>query len=181
MNALTQLALAGTAKVATDPGTGGTPLDELVADLPQAERERALLLRAAAEATYTVAGYVAAPGFALPEPAPMERQKVCTPEIALLVGEMLAGKHEGMLPEALGLLAAANVRLPPSLLPLALDMDDDDHHMALRLVLGERGLWLSRFNPAWSWATEAGLAGGRICLTPRRSGRQAAARNVWQC
>ena len=162
MNPLTQIALAGTAKVATDPGASGSPLDELVAALPQAERERALLLRAAAEATYTLAGYVAAPGVPLPAPAPSERQSIGTPAIAALIGDMLAAKQPELLLEALGLLAAADLRLAPALLPSALQVKPADQRAALRPVLGERGRWLSRFNAEWSWATEAVIEAGEI-------------------
>ena len=78
MNNLTQIALAGTAKVATEPKTG-TALDGLFAELPGVERERALLLRAAAQASYALAGQVAQPGVTLPAAAPDERLAICAP------------------------------------------------------------------------------------------------------
>lgn len=158
MNALTQLALAGTAKVITEPKTG-TPLDGMFGALSGIERERALLLRAASEATYALAGRIAEPGIVLPEPAPNEHQKVCSATAARLVGDMLQ-QHAQLLPEALRLLSEANLRLPPSLLPIALGLRTHDLRPALRPVLGERGRWLSHLNPEWAWATEQGIAAG---------------------
>lgn len=159
MNALTQIALAGTVKVTSDPRTG-TPLDTMFGELASIERERALLLRAAGEATYTLAGHVAEPGVALPEPAPDEHQQVCSEPIARLVGDMLQERHAQVLPEALRLLAVANLRLPPTLLPVALGLRAHELRPALLPVLGERGRWLSRFNPEWGWASEEGIEAG---------------------
>ena len=154
MNALAPIALAGTTKAARAPEATGTPFDELLPGFPAAERERALLLQAGAAAVYSVAGYVAVPGMALPEPAAAESLRVCPAETAQLIGEMLGGQHADLLHEALHLLAEANLRLPPALLPAALAVEAGDHRAALRPVLGERGRWLSRFNPGWSWAVE---------------------------
>lgn len=159
MNALTHIALAGTAKVTTDSRTG-TPLDAMFGGLAGIERERALLLRAAGEATYTLAGHVAEAGVTLPEPAPGEHQNVCSPTVARLVGDLLRGQRSEVLPEALRLMAAAKLRLPAELLPMALGMRAHELRPALRPVLGERGRWLSRFNPEWIWAAEEGIVAG---------------------
>ena len=171
MNMLTQIALAGTAKVANDPRTG-TALDGLFDAVAGVERERALLLRAAGEATYARAGHLAEAGVALPEPAPDEHQKICSATAARLVGDMLQERHPQVLPEALRLLAEANLRLPPALLPVALSQHVPELRPALLPVLGERGRWLSRFNPDWSWAAEAGIETG--------AGLPANAEVLWQ-
>ncbi len=163
MNDLARIALAGTTKAAGDPPPGGTPLDELFGGQTGLERERALLLRAAAEATYQLAGHVPVPGVPLPESAPSENLKPCSPEIARLIGDMLAGRNAELLPEAFRLLAEARLRLPPTLLPLALRLGARDTRAALRPVLGERGRWLSRSNPEWSWATDEDvMIGGEV-------------------
>jgi hypothetical protein len=126
------------------------------------ERERTLLLRAAAEATYRLAGHVPVPGVPLPESAPSETLKLCSPEIARLAGDIVAGRHD-LLPEAFRLLAEARLRLPPALLPIALRLSADDARAAVRPTLGERGRWISRLNPQWSWASEEDVeAGGEV-------------------
>ena len=159
MNDLARVVLAGTAKAAGDPPSTGTPLDKLFDGPPEIGRERALLLRAAAEATYRLAGQVPVPGVPLPEAAPSETLKLCSPEIARLIGDMLAGRHD-LLPEAFRLLTEARLRLPPALLPMALRLGAGDARAAVRPVLGERGRWLSRLNPEWSWATEGDFETG---------------------
>lgn len=148
---LAALALAGTAKAASMPA--GTPaLDELFAGLTPAARERELLLRSAAEAIYAQAGYVARRGVALPAPAPGEQLEACSPAVAALLDELFKSNHRGLLPEAGRLLAQARLRLPDTLLPDALNISDGQQRASLRPVLGERGRWLSRFNPRWRWA-----------------------------
>jgi hypothetical protein len=72
-----------------------------------------------------------------------------------MLGDMLQGHHEELLPEALRLLARAGLRLPHALLPAALRVRGDELQAAVRRVLGERGVWLARLNEAWGWAAGA--------------------------
>ncbi|HEX5503112.1 MAG TPA: DUF5691 domain-containing protein [Thermomicrobiales bacterium] len=154
MDALVRAALAGTARggeaVAPD-----TPAGALVAQLPDLAPERRLLLLAGARAIERQAG-CRPTSIAAPAPAPDERRPACSPAAARLLGELAAGPHADLLPEALGRLRHAGLRLPPGLLPdmLALGARDADVRPALLATMGERGPWLAAQNPAWRWAAE---------------------------
>lgn len=158
MDPLVKAALVGTVRAAEPVSTGSTgePVDGLLRRAEVAEPERALLLAAGAWAVWRLAGWT--PGL-LPEPpeaAPEETRPVCTPRAAELLEQMLDGPYRVLLPEACGLLAAAGRRLPPALLPAALGLPRA-HRPPVRPVLGERGLWLARQEPAWAWATAPDL------------------------
>jgi Family of unknown function (DUF5691) len=151
MDTLAAMALVGTAQQASkDIGTA-TPIDTLTAGFSEQEMERRLLLAAGAWAIYRQAGK--APGHlpTVPEPAPPETLHPCSPAIARLVEDMLAGTHDDLLPEALEHMEKAGLQLPPELLPTALNAQSSRLRAVLAPVLGERGWWLSQFNPAWSW------------------------------
>ena len=154
LSALASVALAGTARAANTPPAGATALDELFAGLLPRNRERSLLLCAAVEATQQLAGYVAPAGVSLPAPAPPEQLAACSPGVARIVGNMLAGEYRELLPEALRLLSEARLRLPHALLPAALAVRYSLRE-AMLPVVGERGRWLGGFNPTWSWVTES--------------------------
>ncbi|MBA3827010.1 MAG: hypothetical protein H0X24_24345, partial [Ktedonobacterales bacterium] len=101
MDALTHAALIGTARAAKDTLATATPVDALVAALGEVERERALLLQAGALAIYREAGLVPALRTdPLPDPAPDETLRLCSPEAAAVV-QVLLKHHPELLPEAL--------------------------------------------------------------------------------
>lgn len=155
MRDLLTTALVGTAQAgaAQLPATG-TPADALLATLPTGEAERRLLLAAGSAALYHQAGYVPAVIETVPAPAPEERRPVCSPATALLLQQLFAGQHTELLPEALERLARAGLRLPAEMLPLVLSTRDKQQRAALLPVIGERGRWLGRLNPAWSWVRD---------------------------
>jgi len=160
MDTLVTMALVGTAQQANkDTGTG-TPIDTLTAGFSGREMERRLLLAAGAWAIYRQAGK--APGRlpTAPEPTAPETLRTCAPAIARLIEDMLAGTHDDLLPEALERMEKAGLHLPPELLPTALNVQSSRLRAALAPVLGERGRWLSQFNPAWSWVSRRLPAGG---------------------
>jgi Family of unknown function (DUF5691) len=144
-------ALVGTARQEQADIVTGTPVDTLVAELPAGEFERQLLLQAGAWATYRQAGEMAGHIDEIPEPAPAEELPVCSLTIARLLHSMLLGEHEDLLPTALQYLREARLRIPYDLLPLALAVRSTSLQSVVFPVLGERGTWLSQFNPDWSW------------------------------
>ncbi len=144
-------ALVGTARQEQADIATGAPVDTLIADLLAQEFERRLLLQAGAWATYRQAGEVAPHLDDIPAPAPEERLPVCSQSIARLLHSMLLGEHQDVLPTALHYLREAGLRLPHELLPQALSVGTTALRAAVFPVLGERGIWLSQFNPAWSW------------------------------
>jgi len=68
------------------------------------------------------------------------------------VSELFAAGNEELLAEAAALLDRAGQRLRPESLPAVLSSPDEALREAFRPVLGERGAWLARLHPAWSWA-----------------------------
>jgi hypothetical protein len=156
MEPLVKAALVGTVRTA-DPASTHTPVDDLLRRAAVEEPERALLLAAGAWAVWRLAGRTPALLPEPPEAAPEETRPVCTPRAAELLEPMIDGPYRLLLPEACGLLATAGRRLPPALLPAALGLPKP-YRAAVRPVLGERGPWLARQEPAWSWAAAPALA-----------------------
>lgn len=171
MDPLVQIALAGTARTPQAEVVTGVPVDRLVASLGAQGRERRLLLLAGAGATYRLAGHSATSAASGTEPCPPEARPTCSPGAAALLRPLFGGEHAQLLPEALACLRQAGRVLTPDLLPAALDQRDPERRDAVSHVLGERGRWLARCNPAWSWATTA---------TEEAEGVPADAEAIWQ-
>lgn len=155
MKAILQTALAGSSRQAMGTTETETPVDDLTARLPEGEAERKLLLAAGAAQVYLQAGKSAQSGGTLPDRAAEERLPVCSRQAAQLIESLLRGQHADLLPEALERLAQSGRRLPPTLLPAALSVGQAEARSAMVAVLGERGRWLSRFNPQWHWVEGA--------------------------
>ena len=154
MREILETALAGTSRRRAAGGDAAP--DALVLGLGMNETERELLLRAGAWAVYLAAGSVVQRAEAPPEPAAVDARPVCR-AAGRLVEELLPGQQTGLLIEALGRLDAAALRLPPEVLPAVLSVRQEAVRAALLPVLGERGRWLSRFNPEWTWVGERSL------------------------
>lgn len=151
MDPIVSTALVGTARQGgTHPATG-TPVDALSDRLSESEAERKLLLSAGAWAIYYQAGRRPQQIAAIPESARPETLRACSPEAVLLLSRLLNGEQADLLPEALARLHELGMHFPYHLLPTALGKTSKELRIALFPVLGERGLWLSQFNPAWSW------------------------------
>lgn len=145
------IALAGTSRQEQVNFITGTPVDALLAELPESEVERRFLLSAGAWAIYRQAGTQARQSPEMGVIAGAETLSECSPEAALLVSRLLAGDQAELLPEALELLHRKGLRLPFRLLPPALNVTGKETRAAMFPLLGERGRWLSQFNPAWKW------------------------------
>jgi Family of unknown function (DUF5691) len=158
MDALVTAALLGTAQVDTTHIETGTAVDTLAAQLPVAqEKERALLLTSGVWAIYKQAGRIAEQIPAIAEPATPETLPPCSTEAAALLVQCLHGEYsEKILNEALALLHDMGKRLPFALLPDALNIHSIEKRRAVAAVMGERGRWLSQFNPQWSWVRAVG-------------------------
>ncbi len=153
-DSVVQVALVGTSRAGSMRTEACSAAEALASGVGSDEAER-LLLRAGAWAVYRLAGREAAPGGELPAPAAADPRPVCAPGAARLLEQLLGGDHADLLPEAFGRLAASGQRLPPELLPAAMDRGGEDL-AALREVLGERGRWLSQFEPRWRMRFEPG-------------------------
>jgi hypothetical protein len=172
MDSLVTTALVGLARQEKVDLNTGTPVDALLARLPDNEIERKFLLCAGARALYCQAGKQAQQAPDLPAPADPERLRPCSPSAALVLSRLLAGEHALLLPGALARLRQYGLRLPPHLLPQALTITNKEIRAALAPVLGERGRWLGRFNPSWSWVLDF--------LPESENGLPPDAETIWQ-
>lgn len=154
MDAIVTTALVGTAQQWQAKSSTDTPLDTLIAQLPENASERTLLLSAGAWSVYQWAGKLAESIPELPEPAPEESLPACSLSASMQLHRMLLGDHSDLLPEALEQVHKAGYRLPHELLPMALSVRGHDVRSALFPVLGERGYWLSHLNPDWNWVQQ---------------------------
>jgi len=148
-DSLLRATLLGTGRAAPPPAD-----PRLESLLPEASltAEQRLLLLAGMDAVRRRAGYRPAQRAQPPEAAPDETRPACSKIAGRLLAELLAAGNDDLLAEAAELLEDAGQRLRPELLPTALAIPDEDLRKAFLPVLGERGKWLSRFHPAWSWA-----------------------------
>lgn len=157
--------LIGTARQPAAEAPADSPVDALVRRGNPPGIEQDLLLRAGAWTAYAMAGKKAETFDAIVDPAPADSRPACSPSAAELLRQILSGDYPMLRAEALNRLNAAGLRLPPELLPAALSLDRRDLRELVRPVLGHRGAWLARHNPAWRWATEA-AADTDVPLTP---------------
>ncbi|THF85685.1 hypothetical protein E7T09_14145 [Deinococcus sp. KSM4-11] len=167
LETLLALALVGTAR-GTLPTPGHGALDHAAAQVTRPEAEGTLLARAVLHTLAHAAGRAPDPA-SDPPPAPAPAETLPeVPERAARHLPLVLGTP--LLREWLALCARTGWRVPPARLPELLDLARHDGTLraALSPVLGERGAWLSQFNPewrftppthgedAWAEATEAG-------------------------
>ena len=146
---LLRAALLGTGR---EPSPGTDARLETLLPETALTPERRLLLLAGMQAVRRRAGYRPAQRARPPDAAAVETRTACSKAVAQLVTELFAVGNDELLAEAAALLDGAGQRLRPELLPAVLSSPDEELREAFLPVLGERGAWLARFHPAWSWA-----------------------------
>lgn len=111
-----------------------------------------LLSRAALATLWRRAGELPVPA-AMPAPAPAEQRPAAPEAAARRLAGLLEDRETGLLDEWLATAAARGYVVPPALLPDLLDRGSRLAAVrpALRVVAGERGLWLARQRPEWAW------------------------------
>jgi hypothetical protein len=123
---------------------------------PDAELEVRILRSAGAMAVCADAGFVPADaGQDLPERCPPEDlQSVTDTSLESVLRRIIDDGPDPLRREAMQKLAAKAACLPPRLLPraLALGQKTPELRSVLLPVLGQRGLWLAKLNPSWSYA-----------------------------
>lgn len=160
MKPLLDVALVGTGRQAPVApalqGPAGLLLQQIAAgEAPAAHR---LLAMAGALSLCEQAGYRPAPAPAAATAAPADTVPAAGEALARSVlAPLFADGPDRLQHEAFTALAQAGLRLPPALLPAALEAGR--RSLALRpslaRVLGRRGLWLASLNPAWKFAAGA--------------------------
>jgi Family of unknown function (DUF5691) len=151
MDELTKIAMIGTGKLTGPLPPTEHPVDALFARREDGDREHSLLLRIGAQAVYAVAGRKGPGGIELPEASPPETKALASRAMARLLETAAATAESRLLLEFFGRMSARRVVLPHHLLPLILDSRDDAIRRGVISVLSERGVWLARQNPAWSY------------------------------
>lgn len=153
MPTLAQALLLGSERLATPPPPPHDSLAAAWAQLDWASAKEASLLTAAALAgTARAAGTVAAGSLAGIEPAPAETQPPASTAAISVLRQLFAEEARPLLPEWLELCARRGARVPPFFLRALLDLARTPaERAATNAVIGERGRWLARHNPAWSW------------------------------
>lgn len=170
MNDLLRTALLGTGQVPASADSTGTAADALVDSLRLAERERALLLRAGSAAVLRRAGARAISFEGQLDPAAPESRARPSPRLCGFLEQVLSGQHADLVPEVTRGLERCGLRLPEEQLPRALAEREPELRACLLPVLGERGKWLARQRPEWSWAS-AGPDPGLQALPEDAEGR----------
>jgi hypothetical protein len=151
LDALTRLVSLGTARAPETPLTEGVEAVAFRA-LEGTSPQKRLLLAAGVRAVASAAGQKSPAPPTPVAPAPEETLPVCSPRLATLVRGLFDGPsadRDEVLTEVFHRLARAGRRLPPELLVRALARARGVPRSAVEPVLGERGRWLARLNPAW--------------------------------
>jgi hypothetical protein len=146
----------------------------VLARLDDPDPATTLLARAAALAPFRRAGHrPAAATWDPPPPCPPDPRPPVRAAAARRLEDLVAGRHRQLLPEWLDLLVAAGRRPPEEHAPALLDLATAQPTLrpTVATATGERGRWLAAFNPAWDWATGAGVPGGTAWATAPTAAR----------
>ena len=154
--------LVGTALVGTDRQTPELPQDDsalgtALHQLDWTQPEAAVLGAASAIALHQKVGRRAEKkDFAVVEPCDPDDLPCCSDRLLRLFDKVI-DKHLAILPELLGLIAAAQQRIPAKRLPKLLKLGERKKELRLSIqsVLGKRGCWLATQNAKWAYAIQA--------------------------
>lgn len=150
MDPYTKIALIGTANSSQDSVDAGHPLGELVDGLEEGPESK-LLLFLGMRSTFERAGQKPPASERMPS-APADTSGSSTGKVVGLIRNALVSDSHELLREFASLLTSSGLSFPHELLPELLALKDPVIQEQIRPALGERGLWLSRFNPEWRWA-----------------------------
>jgi len=154
MDTLLKTALIGTAKHPELVLEAGHDVDALLAAIPLNDKEERLLLVAGARSIYQQAGQLARDDVAALDPAPPSVNVLRSPRLIHLLHQAMQAQKHDLLLEFLKTLQQHRVTLPYEVLPNALNITSTRLREELLPVLGERGKWLSQWNPRWQWVAQ---------------------------
>lgn len=153
---LATTALIGTERRQPDISAAG-PLGDLLSRVESDGPEGKLLDAAAIVTPFRRAGKKLSKNTSpVAEPCPPEHLAVCSFRLEACLGRILGGDQGDVLEEWLSLAASKGLLAPPRLLPslLSTARGRRDLRPLVGPVLGERGSWLARLNPAWGFAVQ---------------------------
>lgn len=115
-------------------------------------RETALLDAVALVATARCAGAMAVSGIPSMPPAPPEACPLASSRSIAVLRRLFAEEWRALLPEWMELCAKQGALIPPFFLRTLFHLASNPVERDLvRRIAGERGRWLARLNPEWSW------------------------------
>lgn len=155
---LAQVALLGAANAPMSPARVAPEADALLEALSDADDPARTLLRRAAVLGLAIDAGRAVTKPAVPTPAacPDETRRELPSTAALLFNQALDGTRRPLLGALVRDLARKDFRIPPALLPAALELGRDTTSRAeLRPGLCRVADWLAGLNERWAWATGA--------------------------
>ena len=150
-NSLVKTALLGTSNGFTPPAVADT-VQKALNLIPKEDRDSELFSTAAIIGIAQIAGRIPNKLEATVHTSPAESLKLISEEASIFLRRILEGEHEEVLPEFLALTASHNRVVPPETLPALLGLGKHKLRKLVLPVIGERGKWLARQNPAWSYA-----------------------------
>jgi hypothetical protein len=153
MDMLLKAALVGTAKHPKLPLDPAHDVDALLTRIQAAHQEHELLLRAGGWSLYQQCGQVARTDVPRLDPAPEAESTGMNRRWVDVIRQTMVSDDKELLLEFIRALQETRNDFPHELLPTALGFNDQEVREALLPVLGERGRWLSRLNPSWSWVS----------------------------
>lgn len=155
----TQVLLGSDRRAPVLPEPGGALGDFLRAACPSDDKETGVLRCAGSLALCAAAGYQPAisEGMLPPECPPEDMTVVDDPQFVSTLCQILDDGPDPLRREAFFLMANKGYCLPSGLLPKTLNLGQKSHELrpAMLAVLGQRGQWLARFNPAWHYTIGA--------------------------
>jgi hypothetical protein len=153
MDELLKTALVGTARHPGPPLDPGHEAEALLATLPPDDQEHHLLMRVGVRSLYQQCGQIARHNVPKLEAAPGAGLTLLSRRWVDVLRQAMLSNNTELLLEFLRALKETQVDVPHELLPVALGLSDREVREALLPVLGDRGRWLSQFDPAWGWVT----------------------------
>lgn len=172
MKALLNIALFGTGKHPKLPIDPANELDALLTANQEQDTAEQLLLWAGSHAIYEQAGWLPASGVSSPPPGPPSTKALRSVRLTQLLQQVMKSDQRELLREFLHTMQQEHIELPYEVLPLAMETTDREIRQLLQPLLGERGRWLSMFNPRWHWVNE-----GVVAIT---SDDRVALRRAWE-
>ena len=150
-NSLVKNALLGTGNGFTPPAAPDT-LQETLASIPNDDRDVALLSTAALIGVAYLAGRIPDKLNEFGEASPLEAQQYISDEASVFLKRILDGEYQDVLPEFLSITSSLGRIVPPETLPALLGLGRNKLRRSVLPVIGERGKWLARHNPSWTYA-----------------------------
>lgn len=150
-DALTALAIVGTARGGEPSSVGDPRADAVLTRLEAVPFEGRVLLAAGVRAVARFAGALPKGDVAGPAAAGAEVAVACSPRLDGVIGAAIDASDATLLLEALTAVATCGQRLPAARLADAGKVREPEARRAFAAVAGARGAWLGRVQPRVAW------------------------------